>query len=266
MIDNLKQEIIEVVAKNNNLTPIKIHNILKRKSYSKSYQNTHKTLKKMIDESIIVKINNEYKLNNEWVNSQIKKLESYTKNTTSTKKKIYNDDKLKIYRFNYLSELNNFWIEFILNQINENDTISEIFWEGPNCWWLFSDVLSEEKYLSILSNKNIEAYFLIKINNKLNEIAKKFYMNKKTFSCIVEDSNNIYVHRGIVGEHIFEIEYLPEINDKLDKIYSSNCQEVFLNEINNVVKNKTKLTLKIIKDKELARLYSKNIKSNFMSE
>ncbi len=263
MINDLKENIIEVVGEHEKINSIRIHNSLKKKSYNKSYQNTYKMLNKMLKEQILKKENQEYLINKDWLNEQIKKLNLYKDCFSKKNKNIYSDENLKIYNFNSLLELDNFWINLIFEEIEKNSKISEVFWEGPNCWWLFSNILGEEKYLNKLTENNIKGYFLIKVNNKLNLKAKKFYLDRNFNSEIISSKENPYLHRGIVGDKIIEITYQDEINKLFDDIYNSDNQDVFLEKNNQIMNLKTNLTIKIIKNYELSKFYEIKIKQQF---
>lgn len=258
-----REIIIDLIVENRKLNSIKIHNLLKKNKYSKSYQNTHKILKKMFDEKILIKTDYKYQINKTWLNSQIKKYLDYKEKLSSKKKNMYSDKSLKIYNFQNILEIDQFWINFVIEEIENNNNINEVYWEGPNCWWLFSNIMGEENYLKILNKNNIKGYFLIKTQNDLNNKAKKFYNDRKNFCVIAKNPTNIYLHRGVVGNKIIEVEYDNKVNELFDEIYKSENQEVFLEKMNKVVNLKSNLTLKIISENELSEIYKNKIKSEF---
>jgi len=261
MIKKTQEIIFEVIVGEDQLTSIKIHNLLKKKQYSKSYQNTYKILNEMVEDGILHKNSNEYQINKDWLKKRIQKLTDYQEKEVSNIQNIYSDNKLKIYNINSLYELDEFWIDYVLKEIETNKGIKEVFWEGPNCWWLFSSIIEEEMYLDKLRNNNIEAYFIIKKNNILNLRTKNFYNERNCNSKICTNLQNPYLHRGIIGNKIIEVEYGDDVNNIFDEIYESRNSDIFLDKMRDIINLKINLKIKITTDNHLSSVYSKKLKS-----
>lgn len=265
MFNKTKYYILKILSSKKELSSIKIHNYLKKNGHSKSYQNTFKILQEMVKNQELNKKERLYEINIKKLEEIVSSIEAIIEDYKVNSKKIkYVDKRTKIITFNSLLELDYYWADFVIKEVMRNEeNISEIFWEGPNCWWLFVNLYNEEKFISFLKGKNIDLYFKIKEKNNLNHKTKEFY-NKRGSICKIkpENSEKKYLHRGICGNKIIEIEYPNEINKMFDEIYSFEESNIFVEKINEIVNANYRLNMKVYEDRELAKYFSEQIKNS----
>jgi uncharacterized membrane protein YheB (UPF0754 family) len=113
ILDELHKNIVDILYNENSaMTSMKIHNKLKKRFYSKTYQNTCKVLNTLYSKGVIKKDSKNYSININWVKNEIKILERYLK---PNNKNLYSDKNIKVIKFNSLFDLNDFWIKFTLD-------------------------------------------------------------------------------------------------------------------------------------------------------
>lgn len=253
MKEELKN-ILQILIEHEILTAKQIHNKLKLSKYGKTYQNTCTLLKKLTEEEVLKKTNLKYSIEESWFDKQIQLYEKLKELKKSRGVKVvFNDSKLKIVSVNSLKKLNEIWISLINNEI-KREKPKDVFWEGPNCWWIFTNLSDEMNYIKELKKAEIVLHFLIKSENKLNRETEKFYNSNNCKAKIVSDkTENKDLHRGIINDLVLEVSYPKVINDFFDEVYSSEQQQVFLEKIGNIEHFKEEIVLKIYKNKEYAR-------------
>jgi hypothetical protein len=261
MDESLKWNLFLFIAKNKKSTLKEIHkHLTETKIYSRSYKNTYKILEGLTNEKFLEKRERNYCINKGHFREFLSRLNEIESYLLGKKKEIaYEDNEEIIYESNSLQQLNELWIKIVEEEISLQK-VNEVFWEGPNCWWLFASLLDEVKYLNYLKRYNIEAYFKIKIPNELNKNAEEFYISRgflsKIIDCPVEDK---YLHVGIVGNKIIQVTYPKEINSLLDKIYLTKDKSSFLKSLQEIVSLEIPLKLKVLKNSELAKTLSESI-------
>lgn len=245
------EQILEILIEQEGLTAKQIYNQLKKNQFKKTYQHLCNILKELHEEEVLEKKKLKYYIVSAWFDKKIdfyKELKQ--KYHLRGSKIIFSDNKLQVLSFKSLKSLNDYWIHLIEKEI-QTKNISSVYWEGPNCWWLFTNMADEIKYIDFLKNKNIEAYFLIKINNKLNKDSCEFYSKNKCQAKIISSfEGDTYIHRGIVGNTIIEVSYPQTINKFFDEIYKQNKQSIFLDNIKQIDSFEEEITLKVYKDTE----------------
>lgn len=261
----LRKTILELLSLNDGLSSIKLHNLLKKQvNYSKSYQNTNKILRSLLDEGVVYKDDKNYCVCLSWVSSQLVYYSKMRKDILISSGRpvgLYTDNNMQIYELDSLLGLDSFWVQLVSDEL-KNNLVSEVCWEGHNCWWLFINILHEKNYLDLLRKNNVEGYFLIKQDTLLNKKAKNFYDAQNMFSNVKKQNSNVYLHRGVVGDLIIETVYDSDVNNFFDELYSYEDEGIFLKRINDISNMKTSIVLKVVRNPVLAKLYTMEIKKN----
>lgn len=234
---------------------MKLYNAIKKEGYKKSYQNVVKTLKIMVKDKILEKDDLTYEISINWLNNRIKHLKKIKESVRASKiDRVYSDDNIEVFETDCLFELNEFWLQKVKDEYYEKDC-EFVYWEGPNCWWLYTHLAEETQYLSELKSRGIDVYFLIKQRNKLNEKAYNFYDIRECNVAFDNSNKNVHLHRGLVGEKIIETRYHEKVNEFFDKLYMQDAD--FVSEIDKIRAFSYTNQIKITHDKALVDAYFK---------
>ncbi len=205
-----KEKIIQILSENPNLTAKQIHHKLSRQYAStNTYQYTHKTLKQMLNETIIQKQKTQYKLNPVWV-------ENYKKNAEQLSEKIkINSKEIKLedlkegetiqLTFKGILELGWFLVDKLMQAPNPKKKPCLALWR-----FCYSIVGLEEKHLNGLKSgfKKNNWHLLIEEKNKVDKMFGKTMLTygakevKYGIKCATNLSDKI-----IIGNLIIEITY-----------------------------------------------------------
>lgn len=247
------------LEKTQGISAKKLHSILKNEhSKSLTYQAIYKILRELEEENIISKNNFEYSINLEYLKNQKEKISKAIQKIKGSEpyKKLFSSKDLEIYEFYNLQDMHNYYNSTIL-KFTKKSNKKEIFWKSPHCWWIIAYPIDIIKKTILAKNKNIQTFGLITRNFEQDK-KDLIYYRKKYENChqIKEKLNdNEFVQ---VFEDKILISNLPKkFLNKLNKYYMKKDLEN--NKIVELILEKQKFELKIIKNKTLAETYKKQI-------
>lgn len=269
--DNVKNLVFTILTDKYPLKIIEIKNILK-KEYAKevSFQAVRKTILQLLNEEIIIKKDDKYLINKEWVKKSKLCLDNIYLKLISEKPTIKGVESIRgevtVFNFDTLYDLIVFWQDFIYDWVlNINKKTSEI-----NCYQAAYPIegllhtYQEQKILNKFKEKKIKSYFLTKKESILNLYNIEFHKKIGGINIYSKINNpdfdeNIYI--GTYGDIILQTELSKELTKKLKMFFKKqkSLEKLDLIKLNKIAKEKNNLKLLIIKNKGMANHINESI-------
>ena len=168
----LKGKIIDLLSNNNPLTAKQIYSKLQRQySLASTYQAVHKTLKQMLEESVLIKEKTTYSLNPEWVDNYKRNAEQLSEKIRSENKetnlKELEEGEIKHFHFKGILELGWFLVDKLMIAPNPQKNPAIALWR-----FCYSIVGLEEKHLTGLKKacKQNDWYIFVEEKNKVDKM------------------------------------------------------------------------------------------------
>jgi hypothetical protein len=219
----LKEIIIDIIASSDNLSLIKIHNIVKKTGKNVTYQASYKIIQQLILENTVTKNkNNTYSINYNW----IKNKKNYYENLIQKKEKKYLSDEIVVYDCKNLLETDILWCEYLLKGITESDEKVTV-WEGPHAWWINGNLENENILLDKLREFNVKSYLKITSSNYFSKFSEKFYLEKNTQCKVIINEKNKDTYLGVSGPYLLKLKLPQELSEKINSYYDVNKYEEF---------------------------------------
>jgi len=268
--DNVKNLVFSILTKEYPLKIIELTNFI-RKRYGKSitFQAVRKAILQLVEDGVLLKENNQFSIDKEWVIDGKKQLDILYKELTKEKINPKSIDSIKgevsVFTFNSLNELMKFWqdliddwfVNFKKGEYNINCYQSAHVWEGL----LHLD--REKKLMGQLKKKGILSYIMSTGNTPLDKNIRKFYRDigiKVTINASTSSFDKSY-YVGTYGDLIIQSQYPEEIVKDLDHFFKKNktIKEFNLKELSDIVNKNVKIKLTIIKNLAMAKQINKSI-------
>ena len=206
----MRQKIIELLSNSNGLSAKQIHQRLQRQfSIVTTYQATHKTLKQMLVENVLLKIGANYSLNPKWIENFKKNAEALAEKVHSGRNEIRLEDMkegdLVHLSFNGILDVGWFLIDKLMNAPNPKKRPCLALWR-----FCYSIVGLEEKHLTGLQKaltKN-EWFAFVEEDNKVDRmfgdtlLSYGFRKIKYGVKCATPLSD-----KQIIGDYIADVIY-----------------------------------------------------------
>jgi len=224
----LKGKIIELISNNPPLTAKQIYSKLQRQyALTSTYQATHKTLKQMLGESILIKEKGLYTINPLWVETFRKNAEQLSQKIKSEIKEIplkdMNEGETQHLIFKGILEVGWFLVDKIMTAPNPQKKPAIALWR-----FCYSVVGLEEKHLTGLKNacKQNEWHAFIEENNKVDRLFGDTLLayGMKEIKYGVKCSTPLS-DKMIIGDYIAELTY-PSFFRKLWAIQNKLPQQL----------------------------------------
>jgi len=215
---NVKDCVIFILSAEWPLTGKKIYNrIRKQHELPVTYQAVHKTLKKLIEDEVLVKTGKDYKLNEEWL-EQIRdfgtELGASYKEDKTFKKDVFPQNLI----FNNLFDVYMFILE-ALDVIPTKENNSVTCFRDIHMW---NPVIARKKEIEKLKKvmKKNDVFILSKGNTQLDEICKKYWesIGMKVTVGVDSISNHAIV---VIGDYTFQIFYPENVLKEIQSIYKN---------------------------------------------
>ena len=242
-----------------------------RKRYGKAvtFQAVRKAVLELIVEGVLIKRNNEFLINKEWVKECKRIVDSLYQEIYEEKnlpKKIDSiGEEVSVFTFTSLNEMMKFWEDLIndwFKNLKDND-YSVNCWQGAHAWegLLHSD--AEKRMMEQLKEKGIKSHVLFTSNTPLDKTLLAFYRSIGVQSRISKSSSRFdksyYV--GTYGELVIQTQYPEELVHLLDLFFKKNkrLEDLNLKELSDIVNRKREVKLSVIKNLAMAKQINKSI-------
>lgn len=189
-----------------------------------TYQAFHKSAKQLVENNIIIKINNKYELNIDW----IKDIEDFAHKIRNTYTNSDGDlikeiDDVKVegpiteLTFNNLGDLDKYFVILNKNYLSQLDIDEFVCGELRHTWWPILN--SREEYDNVKNYKNYSnTRYICKGNSEIDYWVSNYYnkigvLNKYDVDCAKHYDMWIY------GDNIVQTILPNELNQKIDKYF-----------------------------------------------
>lgn len=225
---SLKSKIINLLANQHPLSPIKIHNILKKDASStQGYQATYKSLKELENEGVLYKKNKEYELDLNWVEKIYQTLDLISQNYASKSgKKITSAKYIKTIEFDSISSFERYYYglrkKFVeeAEKYKEDDRVLGLW--APHCYFALMDPKKEYEYLEKLKKYNAEYYIFSAGYTVLDSWVMDFYTSEKDSPVKMQlnASKNFFYESWLFPDAYYEVHFPPKFIKYMNRVYS----------------------------------------------
>jgi hypothetical protein len=269
--DNVKNIIFTILSENNSLKLIQIKNkVIKEYGREVSFQAIRKAVIQLMIEDVILKKEDQYLINKEWVKRSKSYLDKLYLRLISQKPTVKGVESIRgevsVFNFDCLNDLLVFWQDFIYDWVlNLKKETSRI-----NCYQAAYPIegiihtYKEKEVLKKFKDKKIKSYFLTKRDSSLNLHNVEFH--KKIGGINIYSKNkkpnfdeNMYI--GTYGDLILQTEFPKSLTKKLSLFFKKqkDLTKLDLIKLNDISKESIFLKLTIIKNKAMANHINESI-------
>mgnify|MGYP001602550764 CR=1 FL=1 len=269
---SVKNLVFTILSHEYPLKLIQLTNFI-RKRYGKAvtFQAVRKAVLELVNEDVLIKQNNEFSINKEWVKESKKVIDSLYEiiyeQKTLPKKVDSIGNEVSVFTFSSLNEMMKFWEDLIndwLGNFKKGDYNINC-WEGAHMWegLLHSD--AEKNMMEKLKGKGIKSYVLCTSNSILDKILLKFYKQIGITGLISKSTSHFdksyYV--GTYGDLIVQTQYSEQLVKELDTFFKKNkkLEDLNLKELSDIVNKKLEIKLSVIRNLSMAKQINQSILS-----
>jgi hypothetical protein len=267
-----KDQIIGLLAEQFPITAQKLYNLMKKRYLTGlTYHAVYKHLNELAAKDVVIKSGTEYRLNGEW----IKNLGAFASNleinyaqksATQLLADTSGMENVRLLSFNSIRSLDGFLRrlkESFVNDSNGNDK-KVICWQVDHSWWNILYMQEQSEIAQKLKEKNIQSFFLIEGNTKLDNWVAEFY-NKNGINAKIGIKNHTKAVLGVYGDTLIYLIYPPEMLAEIDDIFR-NCKgftDRAAGRLTDIMNKNMKLHALMIKNPYMVENYKENILSHF---
>ena len=219
---NVKDCVISILSAEWPLTGKKIYNrIRKQHELPVTYQAVHKTLKKLVEDEILIKTEKNYELSNEWIN----KLSDFGRNLKKTYEdhgavsmdEIF-DGHITNLTFTNLYDYYVFMIDVFDRLANYDKNLYCHFY---HLYWALSASVKEFKGLKKMISKYKAGYLLCKGNTHADKIVAAFYKSLRKGNTFIKFGVNCAneCEFFVAGDYVIQIFLDDKLKQLLDSSY-----------------------------------------------
>lgn len=270
--DNLKNLVFSILTKEHPLKIIDLTNFI-RKRYGKSvtFQAVRKAIMQLVEEQVLLKNNNQFSINKEWVINSKKQLDLLYEELTREKINPKSIDSIRgevsVFTFDSLNKMMKFWEDIIddwFDNFKEGDFNINCY-QGAHGWEGLLHPDREKSMMERLKERGIKSYVLSIGNTQLDRYIWRFYRKiglKISFSPSSSTFDKTY-YVATYGETIVQVHYPTEIVDDLENFFKKNktIEDLDLGELSEIVNRKQEIKLTVIKSLAMAKQINKSIVS-----
>lgn len=268
--NNVKNLVFTILIYEYPLKIIQLTNFI-RKRYGKAvtFQAVRKAVLELVEEEVIIKKDNKFSINKEWVKETKRTLDEIYQSIyeeKSTPKKIDSiGEEISVFSFDSLNEMMKFWQNLIddwfkkfkSGNFNINCYQAAHGWEGL----LHPD--KEKNIMEQLKHKDIKSYILFTSNTPLDKILLNFYKGLGIKGVISKSSSQFdksyYV--ATYGDLVVQTQYPQDLVKELDSFFKKNksFEKFNLKELSDIVNKKISIKLTVNKNLNMAKQINQSI-------
>jgi hypothetical protein len=262
--NNVKDLVFTILTHEQPLSLIELTNRIKKQyNLGVTYQAVRKAVDTLINQGVLAKSRKRYSISKKWIlsvkNFFDKLLTTYE---TKTPVKMFHSELAKedyaVYTFNNLLDLDNFWagiMEHWANHLKQGDCKEYLSYCHYSFWFLIN-LGSETGLFEHMIKKGVDAYVVFPYDAPLNRWGFKLY---KDIGAKVKISVNKelddHTALNILGDHVVQVKYPPNIIKKLRKIYSKykSVSEISPKEITQIAHESGEIKFIMFKNATIAK-------------
>lgn len=267
---DVKNLVFTILTEEYPLKIIELTNYIhKRYGKSVTFQGVRKALMQLVEDGVIIKENNEFLINKEWVKDSKKFLDHlyiqmFEKNNTKKKVDSIGGD-LSVFAFDSINEMMKMW-ESLSDEWFKNFKKGDYnvnCYQAAHSWEVVLHPDVETTLMSQSKKKGIKSYILCTENTPLDRNLVKFHDRLGVKMVINQSSANFdkshYI--GTYGPFIIQAKYPPEIVKRFDEFFkkNNNIENLDLTELSKIANTKVKIKMTVIKNLEMAKQINESI-------
>jgi len=268
--DDVKNLVFTILSEEYPLKIIELTNFIKKR-YGKSvtFQGVRKALMQLVESGVILKEDNEFSINKQWVQESKSFLDKLYLNLSNEKKKNPKIDSIggevSIFTFDSVNEMMRAWEDLsdVWFKNFKKGQYSVNCYQAAHSWEILLHPDIEAKLMGQAKQKGIKSYILCTENTPLDRSIVKFHDKLGVKMVIVPSSSNFdkshYI--GTYGNLIIQAKYPDEIVKKLDQFFkkNTNLEDLDLAELSKLVNTKVQVKMTVIKNLEMAKQINASI-------
>jgi len=261
--ENPKEMVIQSLLNKSPLTAKEIFNeCSKQFNYNSSYQAMHKTIKEMESESIIAKENSKYSISIAWVKDK-KKI--FSELETQIQGKSKSEKEIKVINCKTYHEFGRTLLELFANEVDQNISNDACSFQN-HLWWIFT--LQKDEYYWFKKLGITKCLMACKGNSLVDKFTATAY---RTIGHIVKLNVDYESNCDIVvsDDRVYQIYFPDQTKEMMKKATTEikNSIDAFIKEYpEQMFQEKGTIKIVILKDRELADQFRKDIKKFFTTQ
>lgn len=231
--ESLEELIVRTLAASANLTATQIKERIPATTKGYSIQAVYKELRKLRSEGVIVKLKQKYSLRLPWALDFIALADTISSSyvdAPSFASIAPERNKRKIWRFNNLLKLNDFWSHVLLLLINQSQKKILLGW-NPHPWFHLVQTKQEEQYLRALAIAKGRLYLIIGGSTYLDKWTERFFDKRiVTYSFArspFQDERSTYLN--IVDDYVLTVKLNNETTEAIENLYRNTTSPEGMN-------------------------------------
>ena len=270
--EGVKNLVFTLLTREYPLKLIELTNFI-RKRYGKAvtFQAVRKAVLELVEEGVLLKEENAFLINKEWILKVKQTLDALYEQTTQQKNKPLRFDaigeEVSVFMFDSLGKMMKFWEDLIddwfKKLVKQGMTLN--VWQGMHPWegLLYPD--REREVMEQLQKKGVKSYVLCTSNTLLDRSVIRFYKSIGILSGIASSSSSFdkeyYV--GTYGDLVVQTRYPQELVQELDAFFKKvkNLEHLNLKHLSDIVNKKREMKLSVTKNASMAKQMNHSIMS-----
>lgn len=255
---NLEDYIVEILAESADVDAVKIKEKLFQFGKKYTIQAVYKTLNKLIDGGVVVKVGKFYSLRIPWVLEFVNLtdlIRSTYLESPLVKGILPDNNKKEIWHFDNLLRLNDFWSQILLILIQQSKK-KVLLGYNPHPWFHLIQTKQEEQYIKSINLAKGKLYLIIGGRTHLDKWAEKFF-DKKVVThsfgkSIFEEKGEDYVN--VIDDYVLTVKLDNQTTRAIDDFYNntSSMDKIDLSGMLNIFHRKVKASIWLEKNHEKA--------------
>jgi hypothetical protein len=266
---NLEDYAVEILAENPNVEAHQIKEKLSQFGKKYTIQAIYKTLNKLIEGGVVVKLGKLYSLRIPWVLD----LENLTGKIRTTylesplvKGVLPDNNKKEVWRFNNLLRLNDFWSQILLILVQQSED-KKLFGYNPHPWFHLVQTEQELQYLKSIGIAKGKLFLIIGGRTYLDRWAEKYFDKKIIEYSFAKSSfkEKNFDYINVIDDYIVTVKIDQVTTEAIDKLYSktTSFEAINISELLGIFDSKVKASFCLEKNPDKALKIKKRFKDFF---
>ena len=269
---NAKNLVFSILTREYPLKLIQLTNFI-RKRYGRAvtFQAVRKATLELVEEGVLLRKDNEFLINKEWVMESKKTIDELYHNIYEEKNNAQGvdsiGDEISVFTFNSLNEMMKFWEDLIdhwFTHFKKGD-YNLACYQGAHGWEGLLHADREKNTMERLKQKGIKSYSVFTSNTPLDKLLVNFY-SSLGMKCILNKSSSHFdksYYVATYGNLVVQTQYPLEVVKEMDLIFKNNkkLENFNLKELSDIVNRKGKIKLNVTKNINMAKQINASIMS-----
>jgi len=236
-----------------------------------SYQAWYKSLRKLLDDGVIVKNNLNYSLNTTWA-SKLASLSFFVKSNYLNPKVAHSvalpqrEKTKKKYKFPDLLTMDMFWGHVAVTLIIKNPGRPFYFY-NPHVWFFVAHEFESKAYFESIQFYNVKNYTIVGSRSSIDLWSEKLHPKKSSYYCSPKPLFDHRLYLTVIGDCYIEVKIREQMARQIDDLFKQTLfdskRESPPDDIKRLFKQKSPCVMTIEKNKEKADKFARKIRRYF---